>query len=64
VEAEQFEPFIATQPQLVNEVAESIDKGEVLRYLGYPIGRVPSVSIETLTDWKSSKEKGRSYAAG
>ena len=48
METEQFEPFVATQPQLVTDVAEPIDKGEVLRYLGYPIGRVPSDSIQKL----------------
>ncbi len=47
---EQFAPFISTQPRLVNNVTEPIDRGEVLRYLGYPAGHAPSSAIEQVID--------------
>jgi hypothetical protein len=47
--ARQFSQF---QPQLIDGVAEPVDEGEVLRYLGYPAGQLPSARIkETLAHW-------------
>ncbi len=52
METERFEPLVTTQPQLITDVAEPIDREEVLRYLGYPRGHQPSESIENLiSDW-------------
>ena len=46
----EFEPYIVTRPQLITEIDEQVDEAEVLRYLGYPVGRLPSVSVRTLID--------------
>lgn len=47
-----FDPFVQLQPQLVERIDEPVDTGEVLRYLGYPSGRMPSPRIEKiLSEW-------------
>ena len=48
MKTERLEQFIELHAQLVNEVTEPIDEGEVLRYLGYPVGRRPNAHIERL----------------
>ncbi len=48
MEPEQTDQFIATQPQLLTDVAEPVDESEVLRYLGYPAGHAPGAAVETL----------------
>ena len=46
----EFEPYIVTRPRLITEIDEAVDEAEVLRYLGYPVGRLPSVSVRALID--------------
>lgn len=43
-------PFIQLQPQLLDEVHEPVDVGEVLRYLGYPAGWTPQARVAQLLD--------------
>ena len=40
------------QPRLVEQVDAGVDRGEVLRYLGYPVGRAPDARLQmTLDAW-------------
>lgn len=57
--------FIQLQPQLIDAVAEPVDEGEVLRYLGYPIGRTPNARIqELLRLWiAEAQQRSRPQAA-
>lgn len=44
------EPLTEFVPQRIDEVTVPVDRGEVLRYLGYPAGRAPSERIHGLLD--------------
>jgi hypothetical protein len=41
---------IAWDPLLVDGVEDPVDRSEVLRYLGYPAGRIPSRAVEDEVD--------------
>lgn len=44
--------FVQLRPQLIDSVTEPVDEEEVLRYLGYPAGRMPNLRIrEMLSHW-------------
>ena len=42
--------FVQLRPQLIDDVAEPVDKAEVMRYLGYPAGWTPSAPVEQMLD--------------
>lgn len=38
------------QPRIIDQVDAAIDRGEVLRYLGYPIGVSPNAQLQSILD--------------
>jgi len=63
VKTEQIEQFVSKTPEFVTEGSEPIDEAEVLRYLGYPIGRRPAANTERLVgQWIA--EAGQRAAPG
>ena len=56
--------FIQYQPRLIDAIDERVDEGEVLRYLGYPVGRPPSARISEMIDYWVEQACQRSTPQG
>ncbi len=44
-------PISARPPRIIEQVDEAVDRAEVLRYLGYPVGVSPNAQIQNILDY-------------
>ena len=47
---QSLNPLSELQPRFIDQVHAAVDRGEVLRYLGYPVGVSPNARLQGILD--------------